>query len=284
MITMMKMTYSEAYKWAVNILEEARIVDAKIDARLLIEFICEIDRHILIAYPDKDMGEDKWSLYREAVHRRCTHYPLQYITGEQEFMGLRFKVNEDVLIPRQDSEFLVEEVLMKVHDGMKVLDVCTGSGCLIISVLKYKNNCSATAVDISEKALEVARENARNNGVEINFVLGDLLENIDGKYDVIISNPPYIRSDVIPTLMDEVRFHEPMIALDGYEDGLYFYRKIIDEVWKHLNIGGYMLFEIGHDQGRAVSELMQAAGYKDIEVKKDYAGNDRVVMGYLASY
>ena len=182
-----------------------------------------------------------------------------------------------MLIPRQDTECLVEEAMRYVEDGMKVLDVCTGSGCIIISLARYKNNLEAYGCDISEEALDTAAGNAESNDVNVGFILSDLYESTEDKYDVIISNPPYIASDVVPTLMEEVRDHEPHLALDGGADGLDFYRRLIEGADDHLLKGGMIFFEIGFDQGEAVSALLKGHGYIDVEVVKDLAGNDRVV-------
>jgi release factor glutamine methyltransferase len=199
-------------------------------------------------------------------------------------MGLDFKVNEHVLIPRQDTEILVEEVLRELHDGMDILDMCTGSGCILISLLNYSNDCHGVGVDISEAALAVAEENSEQllgNNENICFIKSNLFENVTGKYDVIVSNPPYIRKNVIPGLMPEVREHDPYIALDGGEDGLDFYREIVDECGKYLYGGGKLYFEIGYDQADAVKNLMEKAGFIDINVVKDYAGLDRVLYGTI---
>ena len=190
-------------------------------------------------------------------------------------------MNEHVLIPRFDTEILVEEVMKELHDGFSILDMCTGSGCILLSLLKYSNNCSGVGVDISENALAVAKENQKRLGLDASFVQSDLFEQITGKYDIIVSNPPYIRSDVIPTLMEEVRLHEPVLALDGTEDGLFFYRKIVKESTDYLNGGGWLFFEIGYDQGEAVKKLMEENGFKNVKVVKDYAGLDRVVLGNI---
>ena len=207
--------------------------------------------------------------------------PLAYILGEWEFHGLPLYVNEHVLIPRQDTEILVEEVLKELHDGMRILDMCTGSGCILISLLRYSNDCVGVGADISEKALLVAGENGKKllGDHDVKWIHTDLFEKVEGKFDRIVSNPPYIRSQVIDTLMPEVREHEPLSALDGSEDGLIFYRKIIREAPKYLEYGGLLYFEIGYDQGEDVKCLMEEAGFIDVEVVQDYAGLDRVVYG-----
>ena len=167
------------------------------------------------------------------------------------------------------------------EEGQSILDMCTGSGCILLSLLHYSNNCTGVGVDISEAALTVAKTNCEALGLNASFLQSDLFEKVEGTYDIIVSNPPYIRSDVIPTLMEEVKGHEPMLALDGMEDGLYFYRKIVKESKKFLNGGGMLFFEIGYDQGAQVSEMMKLAGYCEVKVVKDLAGLDRVVIGKL---
>ena len=193
-----------------------------------------------------------------------------------------FRVNESVLIPRQDTETLVEEALKYVHPGMKVLDMCTGSGCIILTLLHFVKDCQGTAVDLSERALAVAKRNAKKLQKECTFIHSDLFENIQGRFDVIVSNPPYIATKEIEALEPEVRIHEPMMALDGMEDGLFFYRKIVSESVDYLNPNGWLIFEIGYDQGKAVSKMMEAAGYAQVGIVKDLAGLDRVVIGRLA--
>lgn len=199
-------------------------------------------------------------------------------------MGLTFAVNEHVLIPRQDTEILVEEVLKELHDGMRVLDMCTGSGCILLSLLHYSNACEGLGVDLSADALEVAEQNAETlldavNADRVHFLQSDLFDKVEGKFEIIVSNPPYIASAEVEKLMPEVRDHEPRMALDGTEDGLYFYRRIIEEAGKHLVSSGMLFFEIGYDQGQAVSELMRTEGYREVQVVQDYAGLDRVVFG-----
>ena len=195
-------------------------------------------------------------------------------------MGLDFVVNENVLIPRQDTETLVEEVMKQLHDGFRILDLCTGSGCILLSLLHYSNGCTGVGADISEAALAVARENAGRLGeTSAVFVRGDLFENITGQFEIIVSNPPYIRTGTIETLMDEVRLYEPRLALDGHEDGLYFYRRIISEGKRHLCGGGMLFLEIGYDQREDVMRLMEEAGYRDVAAARDLAGLDRVVYG-----
>jgi len=280
------MKYRDLYSQGIEKLSSENIPDAKVDARILLEYACKTDRNALFLQGDMEVKAEDEKVYLELISKRITNIPLQYLTGEQDFMGLTFKVNESVLIPRQDTECLVEIVLKHLHDGMRILDMCTGSGCILISLLHYSNDCEGVGADLSKDALKVAADNAKrlsDNGISdkmnVNFIHSDLFENIDGKFDIIVSNPPYIKTEVIKGLMPEVREHEPMLALDGMEDGLYFYRRIIDDAKNHLSRGGQLFFEIGHDQGQEVSDLMRKAGYANVEVLKDLAGLDRVVYG-----
>ena len=275
------MQYQELYSMGKDRLTEAKIPEAELDARLLLEEVCGTDRNDLLVHGDKEIPPEQCDRYVEYIQRRQKREPLQQITGYQEFMGLRFKVTPDVLIPRQDTEILVEEVMRYLHDGMHLLDMCTGSGCILLSLLKYSNDCEGTGCDISEKALKVAEENAEMLSLNASFVQSNLFENISGKYEFIVSNPPYIPTGVIPTLMEEVRDHEPVSALDGREDGLYFYREIVEKAGEYLYPGGMLFFEIGYDQAEKVSSLMREAGYQEVTVCKDLAGLDRVVYGTL---
>ena len=264
----------------------AKIEEAKIDARLLLEYTCKTDRNALYLKGDAEVSDTEKKSYMELISKRAEHIPLQHLTGEQEFMGLTFAVNKHVLIPRQDTECLVEIVLKNLHDGMQILDMCTGSGCILISLLHYSNDCVGVGVDLSEEALKVATHNAERIGsngnqkeMNISFVHSDLFEKVEGKFDIIVSNPPYIKTEVIDTLMPEVKDFEPVMALDGTEDGLEFYRRIIVDAKKYLNRGGQLFFEIGYDQGEDVRNLMSDNGYEDVVVAKDLAGLDRVVYG-----
>ncbi|MBR5407904.1 MAG: peptide chain release factor N(5)-glutamine methyltransferase [Lachnospiraceae bacterium] len=271
-------------------LEGAGIADHKTDAMLLMMHALKVSRDHILAHGSDPVDDDKAAALRELVRIRCDHVPLQHITGHQEFMGLDFAVNEHVLVPRLDTECLVEEAMIETQDGMRVLDLCTGSGCILISLMKYKNQITGIGTDISDKALEVAMENAASNGVDAVFLQGDLYAALDdspavnkgsgSRFDVIISNPPYIRSDVISTLMEEVKDHEPLSALDGGSDGLMFYRRIIEGADEWLTPGGCILFEIGYDQGSAVSGMLSDKDYRDVTVIKDFAGLDRVVKGH----
>ena len=273
------MNYRKLYETGKDRLEKAGIQEAALDARLLLEEVCGTDRNTLLVHGDRAVTEEEETQFRIFIERRSTHEPLQQITGWQEFMGLRFSVTEDVLVPRQDTETLVEEVMRYLRDGMEILDVCTGSGCILLSLLRYSNGCRGVGCDISEKALAVAGQNAKELGISAQFIQSDLFESIEGRFEYIVSNPPYIRKDMIPTLMEEVRDHEPLIALDGGEDGLDFYRKITREAAEHLYSGGMLFFEIGYDQGKAVKLLMEEEGYEEVTVSQDLAGLDRVVYG-----
>lgn len=273
------MTFREAFAYGEEQLNTAGIVDARTDAWLLLTFICKIDRTFYYSHMDEEMSKAQFAEYENVLGKRIEHVPLQYITGEQDFMGLPFHVNEAVLIPRQDTETLVEEALKVIRPGMKVLDMCTGSGCILISILKNVVDVEGFGYDISKQAINVAKENAKLNNVTAAFERSDLFDSVIDTFDVIVSNPPYIPTDVIAGLMPEVAVYEPFHALDGKEDGLYFYRKIVKECKEYLKPEGKLLFEIGHDQGEAVSQLMMEAGFKDVKVVKDLAGNDRVVIG-----
>lgn len=275
------MTLEEALNKGKEILETAEIADFELDAWYLMEYVCKMDKSQYYLKSREEMEPEKLQEYEVLLRKRAEHVPLQYITGSQEFMGLEFKVNSHVLIPRQDTETLVEEALKVLEPGMSVLDLCTGSGCVIVSLLKHQEGLIGTASDISKQAILVAKENAKQNQVEAEFVSSDLFKSITGTFDMIISNPPYIPTDVINGLMPEVKNFEPMTALDGKEDGLYFYREIIKEAGKFLNSNGYLYFEIGHDQGGRVAAIMEDSGYRNVRVVKDLAGNDRVVMGNL---
>lgn len=273
------MTYCEAIAAGEKVLAHAGIIDARVDSWLLLEMACRIDRQFYYMHMDEEMTAEQTEEFKSLLKKRGERIPLQYITGEQEFMGLTFHVNSHVLIPRQDTETLVEEALKHVEPGMQIMDMCTGSGCILISVLKNSKDTTGCGYDISKQAINVAKENAKWNDVAADFEKSDLFENATGTYDMILSNPPYIRTDEIMKLMPEVTEFEPVQALDGKEDGLYFYRRIIKECRDFLNPGAYLIFEIGYDQGKEVSEMMEYAGFSGVAVIKDLAHNDRVVIG-----
>lgn len=272
------MTYREVFAWGEQILKEADIADAKIDAWRLFAMACRIDHTYYYMHMEEEMGAEQRNEFEGLLRKRAEHVPLQYITGEQEFMGLTFHVNSNVLIPRQDTETLVEAALKVVQPGMKVLDMCTGSGCILISIMKNAHGISGYGYDISKQAVIVAKENAKLNEVTAVFERSNLFEDVvKEKFDMIVSNPPYIPSDEIATLMPEVAQFEPQQALDGKEDGLYFYRKIIAGCRDYLAENGSIFFEIGYNQGDAVSAMLKEAGFANVSVIKDLAGNDRVI-------
>lgn len=283
------LTLKQLYKVGTVKLAEEGIEEFSLDAWYLLEYVTGVSKAMYFAEPERAVSEENADRYIDCIRRRAAHIPLQHITGEQEFMGYPFCVNEHVLIPRQDTEILVEEAIQVMRPKMKVLDMCTGSGCIVLSILKmcrekyYMTDLQGIGADVSEEALKVARENGRRLGVQVTWIQSDLFAKIpeEEKYDVIVSNPPYIETAVIDTLQEEVRLHDPYIALDGKEDGLYFYRRIISEAGKYLKTQGKLMFEIGCDQAEAVEELMKNAGYEQITVKKDLAGLDRVVYGTL---
>ena len=275
------MNYTEAFLMGMQKLKEAEIGEAQLDARLLLEEVCGTDHNTLLCHGDREVSEAEEEQYRKALEQRAVHVPLQHLLGYQDFMGLRFQVNEYVLIPRQDTEILVEEAMRYLHDGMRILDLCTGSGCILLSLLHYSNDCEGVGVDISQEALQIAAQNAELLGIRADFLKSDLYEKVTGKFDLLVSNPPYIERAIIPTLMEEVREYDPYIALDGGEDGLDFYRRIIGGAQDYLKRGGQILMEIGSGQAKAVSELLREAGFKEIDVCRDFAGLDRVVSGRL---
>ena len=287
------MSLREALRSAQAYLQEQGVADAAVDAWILLEHVTGISRAAFLADGMRPMEEMDAKRYFALVEKRGSHIPLQHITGEQEFMGLTFRVNEHVLIPRQDTEVLVEETLAHLRPGMRVLDMCTGSGCIAVSLKKLwrgdglsgkaqkdgAEEITVDAADISRDALFVAEENAGRLKADIRLIQSDLFAQIGGTYDVIVSNPPYIESSEIEKLADEVRLHEPRQALDGTEDGLHFYRRILLEGTPHLKDGGWLLFEIGCGQAAQVAELMRRSGYEEIKVVQDLAGLDRVVAG-----
>ena len=276
------MTYREAIVLGESILRKADIVDAKTDSWLLLAMACKIDHTYYYMHIDEEMTEEQAREFEVLIKKRAERVPLQYITGEQEFMGLTFHVNSNVLIPRQDTETLVEEALKVVRPGMKIMDMCTGSGCVLISILKNAHDIEGIGYDISKQAINVAKENAKLNEVPAVFERSDLFEDVvENDFDVIVSNPPYIPTDVIATLMPEVAEFEPREALDGKGDGLYFYSKILEQCKNYMKPDGYVLFEIGCKQGDSVSTMMRLAGFSEVPVIKDLARNDRVVMGHL---
>lgn len=275
------MTLREALALGKDLLKKANIFEYETDAWLLLEGACGCTRNDLYLRGNDPLSEEQETLYKEYLEKRSRRIPVQHILGVQCFCGLDFIVTPDVLCPRQDTEILIEEAIKRIRPGSSILDMCTGSGCIILTLLHFVKDCKGTAADLSEKALAVAVQNAKKLEKECTFIHSDLFENIEGRYDVIVSNPPYIATKEIEALEPEVRDMEPRMALDGMEDGLFFYRKIVSASVQYLNPEGWLMFEIGYDQGEQVSEMMKSAGYVDVKVVGDLAGLDRVVIGKL---
>lgn len=276
-------TYKDALEYGKQRLLECEIEDANLDAWLLLEYVSGISRSWYFIHEDEEISENDIEEYQILIEQRGKHIPLQQLTKEAYFYGMKFFVNENVLIPRQDTEVLVEQVLSlsKEKENLKLLDMCTGSGCILLALLANLKQASGTGVDLSEKALEVAQRNSKELGIEVSWVQSDLFDKVSGSYDIIASNPPYIETSVIEGLMDEVKLYEPRMALDGTEDGLFFYREITMQAGKYLKNNGILAFEIGYNQGKAVSEFMKENGYKEVQVLQDLAGLDRVVTGRI---
>ena len=287
-------TLEQLLKEGVRILAASGNPEARLDAWLLLEYTTKRNRAYFYAHPDEEVGEEEEERYVGLCRKRAEHIPLQHLTHQAFFMGYEFYVNEHVLIPRQDTEVLVEEAETIIKNqpisNPRILDMCTGSGCILLSLLAGCETAQGSAADISAEALKVAQRNAETLGVSkrAHFVESNLFSNEffaekDGKvsvmYDILISNPPYIPTAEIEELMEEVRLHDPRQALDGLEDGLYFYQRITEQAAKYLKPGGWLLYEIGCSQGKDVSEMLKAAGFAKVAVKKDLAGLDRVVMG-----
>lgn len=260
---------------------------AKYDRKVLLEAALGCNYMYMLTHGEEEVSQDKEQQYRFWIKRRSEHYPLQYLLGYAHFMDYTFVVNEHVLIPRNDTEILVENAdtvladMEKQQDKVKILDLCCGSGCIGISLKLYHEKIDLTLSDVSEEALAVTRQNLEKCQVDAEVHCGNLFEEISDVYDMIVSNPPYIESRVIDTLMPEVREYEPMLALDGGEDGLVFYRSIIQQAVSHLGERGWLFFEIGYNQGKDVATLMEDHGFSEVQVVKDYAGLDRVVYGHL---
>ena len=285
-------TFHELLTQGTQLLMNAGIEEARLDAWLLLEYTADISRAWYYAHPESEVNEKIVSEYLSLCQKRAEHIPLQHLTHQACFMGYDFYVDERVLVPRQDTEVLAEEALHQLRNirNPRILDMCTGSGCLLLSLLMELPDAIGTGVDISEAALAVAERNRKNLELEKRAVLvqsdtfsGDYFQknsgNISLEYDMLISNPPYIRTEDIEGLMEEVRFHDPVLALDGKENGLYFYEKITEQAGTYLKPGGWLMYEIGCDQGMDVSEIMKKNGFEQIEIKKDLAGLDRVVTG-----
>lgn len=289
---MMEMTLEELFRQGKASLERAGIQEARLDAWLLLEYVTGKNRAYYFAHQEEKVHEKQICIYEDMIRRRSGHIPLQQLTHQAFFMGHEFYVDENVLIPRQDTEVLVEEALniLKNTENPQILDMCTGSGCILISLLLEITGACGCGVDLSEKALQVAEKNSEKLHIKDKayFVKSDLFSAVDsackcGKikpvFDMIISNPPYIPTEEIETLMEEVRLHDPYMALDGREDGLYFYRAITKEAMKHMTPAGWLLYETGSSQGKDVKAIMEQAGFIDIQIRQDLAGLDRVVLG-----
>ena len=280
------MTIKETLRKGIIELKINNIQEPSLKARLLLQYILNKPRQYLIIYDNKQLTLRQEVNFFKGIKKLVKGIPLQHITHSQEFMKMTFYVNEDVLIPRPDTEILVEEVIKiaKRINAKKILDLCTGSGAIAVSLAKYIENSQITAVDISSKAISVAKLNAKNNDVEnqITFVESDLFKELPKeKYDIIVSNPPYIKKEIIKSLDKEVQ-NEPKIALDGGYDGLDFYRKIINNADEFLKFTGYVCLEIGYDQKDDVLELFESKGkYVEATCKKDLFDNDRVVIARL---
>lgn len=281
------MTVREILQYGKHALEDSRNEYAKYESRVLLEEVLGIKYMQMLVNPDASVSSEAENRYKEMLEKRRQHYPLQYILGYAHFMDYTFIVNEHVLIPRNDTEVLVEAVDQLLNSkafesrSVSLLDLCCGSGCIGISLKLYHDNVNLALCDISKDALEVASRNLKKYQLDAALLESDLFTNVKEQYSIIVCNPPYIERDVIPTLMPEVKDYEPMQALDGGVSGLDFYQAILADVHQYLNRDGYLFFEIGYNQGQAVSGLMKNAGFCDVCVKKDYAGMDRIVYGHL---
>lgn len=274
------MTVREALRLAAARLNEAGVPDADVDAAYLLASVLKEDTLAMRINGGRELTQTQRAAFDALCDRRAAREPLQYILGETEFMGLTFHVEPGVLIPRADTEILVEKALELMPPGARVLDIGTGSGAIAVSLAKLGKNARVTAVDVSDKALEIARKNAESNGVDVEFVKSDCFSALQGrKYDMIVSNPPYISDEEMRGLMPEVK-QEPELALSGGGDGLDFYRRISREAPEHLNAGGFLLFEIGWLQKKAVSALVQAHIGAPFALR-DYGQNWRVVGAQL---
>ena len=264
-----------------KMLTQAGIDEAELDAGYILEYITGLNSAQYFIHSEDIIEKNKAEEFFRLIERRSKRIPLSYVIGTRDFFGLTFKVDENVLIPEQETELLVEEVI-KYSEGKSVLDMCTGSGCIAISIALFGKPSKVAASDISEKALEVARENAKSlKSGEISFIQGDMFENVTDKFDIIVSNPPYIETGEIDELMPEVRDYIPRLALDGDIDGLKFYRIISKEAVKKLNKNGRIFYEIGYNQSRAVASILLENGFTDVKIMKDYSGLDRLVMAKL---
>lgn len=281
------MTIKEILNNGINSLKSNKIENPVLQAKILLSYVLNVSKEYLLIHDDEEIEENQTSKYNELIKKIIYNYPIQYITNTQEFMKLKMYVDENVLIPRADTETLVEEIIniceKNVNKEYHILDLCAGSGAIGIAIAKYIENCKVIGADIQNGTISIARKNATNNEVEdkITFVNSNMFENINEKFDIIVSNPPYIKSDIIKTLDKNVQ-REPHIALDGGNDGLKFYRIIADNAYKYLNEDGYLGLEIGYDQKKSVIDLLNNTNrYDKIYSKKDLYGNDRIVIAKL---
>ena len=274
------MKIKELLLYGINLLNENNIEDGNLISNLLLQKVLNVGKTDLVVKENEEVTlsfENNYKLFLEKIIKGV---PLQYITNQQYFYGYKFFVDENVLIPQPDTEILVEEVIKKYSnvENLKILDMCTGSGCIGITLKKKLNNAFVTLTDISDLALEVASKNAKDNDIEVKIIKSDMFENIDKKYDVIVSNPPYIKTNIIKDLSKDVQ-NEPYIALDGGEDGLKFYKIFALNAYKYLNKEGCLFLEIGYDQKEEVIDLFKVTNkYGKIECIKDLSGNDRVIV------
>jgi len=273
------MTLRETVKLAAKLLKNAKIENPRLEAEILTAHFLKKDRLYLITHDDEEISEKDAEAFKRLAKRRAGGEPTAYILGYKEFYGRNFIVNKDVLIPRPETEMLVE--LIKVEDNAKILDLCAGSGCIGLTLALECKNAKVTLADISPKAVEIIKKNAENLGVEVNIVESDLFSGIEGKFDIIVSNPPYIRSETIETLENTVKDYEPRLALDGGEDGLKFYKKIIPCSKKYLSENGRIFFEMGFDEGDAIKSLLMSNTFSDVKIYKDLANLNRVISAKL---
>ena len=280
------MIIKEVLKTAIEKLKNKNIEDASMKVKMILSDTLNKEKEYLLVHDQDELDEDILKVFDERLNKLISGKPIQYILNKQDFMGLHFYVDENVLIPQPDTENLVEEVikisktLKMSKEQLKVLDMCTGSGAIAVSLSKYVDKALIYASDISINALDVAKKNAKSNSLDITFIHSDLFNDIEisNQFDIIVSNPPYIETEVIKSLSKEVQ-EEPIIALDGGKDGLDFYREIIKCAKEYLIKDGYLVLEIGYDQKDSVIKLLQDNDYKNIYSKKDLSGNDRVVVG-----
>lgn len=267
-------------------LKENNIEDSHNVARILMSYTLKKTKEYLVINDKEILNENTLKLYNENIKKIKKGYPLQYITNNQEFMKLNFYVDENVLIPQPDTETLVEEAIKICNANykgkqIKILDLCTGSGAIAVSIKKYVDNSKLIATDISSSALQIAKKNAKTNNAEIEFIESDMFKEINEKFDIIISNPPYIERETLKTLPNDVK-NEPKIALDGGIDGLNFYREISKHAYKYINANGHLLLEIGYNQGKSVTDILEnEKKYTDVKVIKDLSNNDRVIIAKI---